>query len=419
MTNRKDLLIFSNGPGEVSTWVKPFVEAVKARTDLAAAYRVILLMLPCQFGSGTEYKVGRTIEGIEHVIQKRKFMRMLITGLGKRMYNLSREGIICSLGGNLMYPVLFRRRIKGNHRLFAYSHNPGWEKAYTKIFVRNSYVRGKYLNRGVAEEKLLVTGDLVFSSLKFLRERSEVRSELGIGKREKMVVFLPGSREYMTRHLIPIFLKLIDDVCDRVSGIRPYLLKSPYVSLELIAKSLIVKEEIKGLQAATGTLHNKDGLIYIELSSGKRVYILEGQLDYWGRGIDFAVTIPGTNTVQLAYRKIPSLVVAPGNKPEAVPIEGAANFVKYIPFIGKHLLQKVILAYADSFPHTALPNLYMNEEILPEMVGILKTDDITAKIQELLKDEKLAAMREKLSCFQIDTNPVDTILHTIWGSPLH
>jgi lipid-A-disaccharide synthase len=410
----KDLLVFSNGPGEVSTWVKPFVEAVKKRPELASSYRVILIMLPCQFGSGTEYRVGRTIEGIEHIIQKREFMRMLITGLGRKKYTFSREGIICSLGGNLMYPVLFRKRVRGRHGLYAYSHNQGWEKAYTTIFVRNSYVKEKYLRRGVAEEKLLVTGDLVYSSLKYLRERSDVRRELGIQKNEKMIAFLPGSREYMTKHIIPIFLKLIDDVCDRVNGIRPYLLKSPYVSFELIAESLNVKEEIKGLKASTGTLHNGSGMHYIDLDSGKRVYILDGQLDYWGRGIDFAVTIPGTNTVQLAYRGIPALIVAPGNKPEVVPIEGAANFVKYIPFFGKYLLQKVILAYADSFPHIALPNIYMNEEILPEMVGILHTDDITRKIQDLLEDDALSAIREKLACFQFDTNPVETILNTIW-----
>ena len=414
MTNRKDLLVFSNGPGEVSTWVKPFVEAVKKRPDLASAYRVILLMLPCQFGSGTEYRVGRTIEGIEHIIQKPQFMRMLITGLGRKKYSFSREGIICSLGGNLMYPVLFRRRIRGKHRLYAYSHNQGWEKAYRTIFVRNSYVKEKYLRGGVSEEKILVTGDLVYSSLKFLRERSDVRRELGIEKNETMIAFLPGSREYMTKYLIPIFLKLIDDVCDMVGGIRPYLLKSPYVSSELMEKSLHITKEIDGLGTATGTLHSSSGQHYIELESGKRVFILDGQLDYWGRGIDFAVTIPGTNTIQLAYRGIPALIVAPGNKPEAVPIEGAANFVKYIPFFGKYLLKKVILAYADRFPHTALPNIYMNEEILPEMVGILKTDDITRKIQHLLTGDKRAAIREKLSCFQFKTNPVDTILNTIW-----
>ena len=410
MNSRQDLLIFSNGPGEVSTWVQPVVEALRTRADLSEKFRVILIIQPCQFGSGTEYRVGRTIDGIEQIVEKRTFMRMLLTGIGKRKYSFSREGIIFSLGGNLMYPVLFRKRIRGRHTLYAYSHNPGWEKQYKTIFVRNSYVKEKYLSRGVPEEKLLITGDLVYSSLKFLKQRNEVREELGIGKREKMIAFLPGSREYMTIHLIPIFLKLIDDVCDRVSGIRPYLLKSPYVSFELIEKSLTVKKEIEGLKAATGTLHKNDGMHHIELASGKRVYILEGQLDYWGRGIDFAVTIPGTNTVQLAYRGIPALIVAPGNKPEAVPIEGAVNFVKYIPFIGRYLLKKVILSYADSFPHTALPNIYMKEEILPEMVGILKTDDITGKIQELLADEKLASIRERLSCFQFETSPVDVIL---------
>jgi len=412
----KDLLIFSNGPGEVSTWVQPFVEAVKSRADLSHSFRVILIIQPCQFGSGREYRVGRTITGIEHIIEKREFMRMLFTGMGRRKYDFSREGVICSLGGNLMYPVLFRRRIGGRHALYAYTHNPGWEKRYETIFVRNGYIKEKYVNRGVPEEKLLVTGDLVFSSLKFSGERSALRRELNLGRGEKLIAFLPGSREYMTRHLIPVFLAVIDDLCKRVGGIKPCFLISPYISLELVQESLSMEQEIEGLRTESGTLYRENGLYHIQLASGRSVALLEGELDRWGRGIDFAVTIPGTNTVQLAYRGIPALVVAPGNKPALVPIEGAANAVKLIPLFGKFLIKKALLKYAERYPLTALPNIYMNEEILPELVGVLNTDDIIQKIQDLLTDESLAAIRKKLSCFHFDASPVDVILQHIWGA---
>ncbi|MCK4923897.1 MAG: hypothetical protein KAS61_02920 [Spirochaetes bacterium] len=417
MNRRKDLLIFSNGPGEVSTWVQPVLEAVRARADIADKYRVILIMHPCQFGSGTEHRVGCSIDGIEQIVEKRAYMRMLLTGIGKRRYNFAREGIIFSLGGNLMHPVLFRKRIRGKHQLYAYSHNPGWGKQYKTIFVRNSFVKDMYLSRGVPDEKLIITGDLVYSSLKHLRERNEVRRELGIGKGERMIVFLPGSREYMTKYLIPLFLKVIDDLTDRVSGLKPFLLKSPYISYELIEESLAIGGKIKGVDSITGTLHREDGQQGIHLPSGKRVAILEGQLDLWGKGVDFAVSIPGTNTLQLAYRGIPALVVAPANKPEIVPIEGAANMVKWIPLAGTFLIRMAIKSYIKRYPLTALPNIYMNEEILPELVGVLETDDITLKIQELLTGEDLAKIGERLSCFQFDTNPVDIIVREVWGNP--
>lgn len=417
MNRRKDLLIFSNGPGEVSTWVQPVLEAVRARADIADKYRVILIMHPCQFGSGTEHRVGCSIDGIEQIVEKRAYMRMLLTGIGKRRYNFAREGIIFSLGGNLMHPVLFRKRIRGKHQLYAYSHNPGWGKQYKTIFVRNSFVKDMYLSRGVPDEKLIITGDLVYSSLKHLRERNEVRRELGIGKGERMIVFLPGSREYMTKYLIPLFLKVIDDLTDRVSGLKSFLLKSPYISYELIEESLAIGGKIKGVDSITGTLHREDGQQGIHLPSGKRVAILEGQLDLWGKGVDFAVSIPGTNTLQLAYRGIPALVVAPANKPEIVPIEGAANMVKWIPLAGTFLIRMAIKSYIKRYPLTALPNIYMNEEILPELVGVLETDDITLKIQELLTGEDLAKIGERLSCFQFDTNPVDIIVREVWGNP--
>jgi lipid A disaccharide synthetase len=91
--------------------------------------------------------------------------------------------------------------------------------------------------------------------------------------------------------------------------------------------------------------------------------------------------------------------------------------VKLIPLAGKLLVRLAIKSYIKRYPLTALPNIYMNEEILPELVGVLETDDITRKIQELLTGEDLAKIGERLSCFQFDTNPVDIIVREVWGNP--
>ena len=100
-----------------------------------------------------------------------------------------------------------------------------------------------------------------------------------------------------------------------------------------------------------------------------------------------------------------------------IPIEGVANMVKYIPLAAKFLIPLAIKSYIKRYPLTALPNIYMNEEIIPELVGVLKTDDITTRIEELLSGNNLAKIKGRLSCFQFDTNPVDVIVQELWGNP--
>jgi hypothetical protein len=414
MSARKDLIIFSNGPGEVSTWVMPVVEALQVRKGITGRYRIILIIHPCPFGSGTEHMVGTRIEGVEHFIGPREYMKMLVTGFGKRRYGFSREGIIFSLGGDLMHPVLFRRRIKGRHTLHAYSHNPGWEKYYRTIFVRSEYVRDKYLKRGVPEERIVVTGDLVYSSLKYLKDRDVVRKELGVGARERVVVFLPGSRDYMTQYVIPVFLKVIDDLGDRMKGLKAYFMKSPYISYELIEKGLRLGGKIREAESIPGTLLRDDDRYRIRFSGGKTVDILEGGMDYWGRGVDFAVTLPGTNTIQLAYRRIPALVIAAANKPEIVPMEGAIGMVRWIPFLGKVLTRLAVYAYARKYRYAALPNIYSNQEILPELFGILTSDDITNRIVEILSGDELERIGDRLDIFQFPHNPVEVIMDRVF-----
>jgi lipid-A-disaccharide synthase len=303
MSGKKDLIIFSNGPGEVSTWVLPIIDAFRKRKGLAAQYRIVLIIHPDQFGSGTEHEVAGKFNGVSRVIRPREYMKLLITGLGKKNLSFKKQGVIFSLGGNLMHPVLFRKRIRGKHLLYAYTNNTGWERYFERIFVRNDYVRNKFVLRGVPENKVMVTGDLVYSSLKGLNNRDEIREELHLSLNERMVVFMPGSRKFEARYMVPIFLKVIDDITESVEHLKIFILKSPYISYEFIREALLSGGKIKEAESMSGEMKTdaRNGRFCIEFADGKIVQILDKGLEYWGSGIDFAVTLPGTNTIQRCY----------------------------------------------------------------------------------------------------------------------
>ncbi|MFW6139678.1 MAG: glycosyltransferase, partial [Spirochaetota bacterium] len=278
-----DLVIFSNGPGEISTWVSPFVEAVK-KSGFGERYRVVLVIHPCQFGSGTEDLVARKLHGVDLVMGPRDYLKLILTGRGKKTYRLKKEGIMVSLGGDLMHPVVFKKRIKGRHSLFAYTNHPGWHKHYQKIFVRDRNVKNAYTSNPQLNKKLVCSGDLVYSSIYSLKEREQVRSQLGLNEAEKMVVFLPGSRGFEVRYMLPVFLKVIADLTEMLPEIKPFFLKSPFVSYEMMQNSLQKAGDIKEADAIPGRIVKGEKMSLIEYAGNRQVGVLEGGLEVWGEG---------------------------------------------------------------------------------------------------------------------------------------
>lgn len=420
MKKKRDFIIFSNGPGEVSTWVAPIVEEIHKQRRIEDEYKTYLIIQPCQFGSGSEHFVAGNFSGIETVIQTRDYLRLLLRPKKSRDYGLKKQGVVLSLGGNVRHPVWFTKRVGAGYRLYGYSENShfsGMESHYEKLFVRNDYVRNRYRERGMPAEKIEVVGDLVLSSIRSHKRREETRQELGVRDDEIVVVFMPGSRSFQVLYMLPVFLKVIGDVVEQVKNLKVFLLKSPYVDYELIQRALRMGGKIREAESIQGNLRRGETAdeYFIEFSQNRVLGILEGGLERWGEGVDLAVTLPGTNTILLAYRRIPCLVVTPLNKPELIPIEGAGAFLKYIPFIGRPILRKAALMYARRFRFTALPNMYRKREIVPELFGVISTNDITTRVAEILKNKEHLSIKERLGLFYTEDNPARKIVRAIWG----
>ncbi|UCB47047.1 MAG: hypothetical protein JSV25_06435 [Spirochaetota bacterium] len=418
MKKDKDLILFSNSPGEVSTWVAPVVERLVRYKKITGEHRIFLVIHPCQFASGNEPFVAESFPGIEHIVTPKEYMRYLIAGSWKRKYGLKERGIILSLGGSLKHPVLFKNRSHAPYPLFAYTNNPdlpGKENSYEKIFVRNDWVKDKYIKRGVSSSKLVIVGDLVKSTIKHENRRGAVRRELGVSGDQILMVFMPGSRDFEVHYMLPAFLWVIDQLTDRIHTIKPFILKSPYVSYEWIETALQKGGKIKEGTTLGGTHHQEDGFHSIHFSKEKIVRILEGGLEVWGEGIDFAVTLPGSNTIQLAYRNIPLLTVMPLNKPDIIPFVGLLAVLKWIPLIGKPLIRKAALKYTGKFEFCSLPNIYQNEKIVPELFGVIETDDITDLLVDIIENGEIEKIKQRLSVFSVEEDPAEKIIRSIWS----
>jgi lipid-A-disaccharide synthase len=416
---KKDLIIFSNSPGEVSGWVTPFVEKLTERRDITDTHRVILAIHPCQFGSGRESAVVKSLKGIDRVIPPREYLRLIFWNTWKRSFGIRKDGVILSLGGSLKHPVLFKKRTRLRFPLFAYTDNPGLpgsEERYERIFVRSEGVREKYLKKGLPSSKVEVTGDLIFSSVKTNKSRRASREELSVCRDEIVIALMPGSRDFEVLHMLPIFLRAASEISEMLARVKFVFLKSPYVTREVIAQALTPGDRVREEDGLPGRLREdrESGSAFIDFLGNKSLAMLDGGLDSWGSALDFALTLPGTNTIQLAYRRIPHLVVAPLNKPEIVPFVGVLALIRRLPFM-KPLIRKAVLAYASHFRFVALPNIYANEEIVPELFRVIETKDIVKKLAETLDASRMRSIAEKLERFSYSEDPAEKIVNRIWG----
>ncbi len=63
-----DILILSNGPGELATWVRPVVKALREQLgDDRSAVRISVVLSPCPNASGKEAEIAQSYPEVDRV----------------------------------------------------------------------------------------------------------------------------------------------------------------------------------------------------------------------------------------------------------------------------------------------------------------------------------------------------------------
>ncbi|HEY9807627.1 MAG TPA: hypothetical protein V6D04_13740, partial [Candidatus Obscuribacterales bacterium] len=76
-----DILILSNGPGELATWVKPVVRALRAKLgDDRAQVRISVVLSPCPNASGQEAAIAQSYPEVDRVQAAEHFFPFLLSG---------------------------------------------------------------------------------------------------------------------------------------------------------------------------------------------------------------------------------------------------------------------------------------------------------------------------------------------------
>ncbi|MBX3168129.1 MAG: hypothetical protein KF760_11995 [Candidatus Eremiobacteraeota bacterium] len=352
-----DLWITSNSPGEVSAWVGGVTpKLARLRPD----WRVRLALVPCPYASGAEKRVAQQLEGVHEVLSPWETTRWYL-GLGKLGWPRAERGLVMFLGGDPWHALLLKRKL--GYPVAGYFERPnGWSRFFDFPI---------YAHAGDPR-----VGNLMVD-----------RVAPGLPLPRPVLGLFPGSRPWQLRLTLGRYLLVAQELSRRCPQLDFMLVQSPFVQDADLRKALEQPFHL-GLPSARARVEANRLVLEGGLEIPKRV----------GGGamndLSLAMTVPGTNTAELACAGIPFVVTL---HPLAfLGGGGLAGIIERLPLPSawKIPLRRRKLR---RLRFTALPNQLAGEAIAPEVIVHSSLDPLVEQVQRWVEDpEDVARIRQQL-----------------------
>lgn len=401
-----DVILTTNSPGEVSAWVKP---VVKKLNELNIDKNIYVFTPPCVFSSGNEGKVISEIDGVTNTFNKKEYLKFVLFNIEPSNFNMSKKGFVLFLGGDFMHAVFLGKKL--GYPVYAYTERDfGFKNSVKRFYLSDKKIYDKLINEGVVSNKLKIVGNLMFDSINPTLSREKTRELLAKEDDEILINLLPGSRPKEFKYILPLFLntvRKIDKSYNNSSKKLKYILsKADFVDINSI-KKILKSKRIEGKVE----YFKEDNVLMIDEKLKIKIY--EENLHSIMRESDFALTIPGTNNLELAVLKTPMLVILPLNEPKLIPLPGLIGMIGEIPYLGEMLKSTIIPKKVKDKEYISIVNSMAQERIVPELIGELTSDILSKEVINLIGEEPLQSLKEKLQTLKINKGASDKIVNDI------
>jgi Lipid-A-disaccharide synthetase len=372
-----EIVLLTNGPGELYTWAGPMLRALRAtRADL----RIVLGLLPCPFASGQELRIAKEL-GFDAVSTVTENLAFIAGGPKPAAFESSSKhakGLVLGLGGDVAFPGRIASRL--GYPAWRYSFEPYWKDSLERLLVHDARTLEKAQRSG-PRDKIENIGNLVADALE--AERAPIKSD-GLD-----VLVIAGSRRFEVEHMLPLFAAVAERISKTVPNARFHWPRSRLLEDSAIQVALSGQKVLD-----VGGVPTRLEGDYLITPSGTRIHVAPEEERYGLMKIaDLALTIPGTNTLELGIAHVPSVVCLPLQKMELIPIENPLRYLGLIPGVGPVIKRKLVETYLGRFKFVALPNMIANEAIQLELRGDVTPEDIAAASVRLLEN---ASERERI-----------------------
>lgn len=369
----KQVIITVNGPGEISAWLTPVSRAIKAASPET---KVVACLVPCVFSSGSERGVIERIETVDAVAGVGESFGLMLKKRWPDGFDPEADNLILHLGGELALTRLLSRRIAAPVFAYIEQANP-----VLKHFERIFYNGLNEMPPRIGNRETEGIGEMMVDSA-----LAKVASMSDADREPNTVAIFAGSRSYMAEFLLPYFAAAADRIARERPDVRFVLPMSDYVG-EDFYRTLPEPPEDRDWEATKVAYRSDEDRAWMETAAGTRIELVSNR-DVLARA-GAAMTLPGTNTGELAAAGVPMVTVIPTYRrcAEAVPLPGLAGHVTRIPIIGNKI--KVFAAGLALKKHRLLsiPSRRAGRRIAPELIGRALQPDIAREVIALIDDE--------------------------------
>lgn len=426
-----DILILSNGPGEVTTWVRPVVKALREKlgNDRNIA-RISVVLSPCPNASGKEASIARSYPEVDRVQGASDFFPFLLSGKTAENWDWFRQGVVVFLGGDQFFPVVIGKRL--GYKTVVYAEwDARWHNLIDRFGVMKPEVAAKVSPKYA--HKFTVVGDLMVEAGELgIREEegegvkgSHLRA--GVTPVEQrgvkgfvqintdptpdsrlptptLIGILPGSKAAKLAQGVPLTIAIAQHIHAQKPDTKFIIPVAPTLDLETLAsfanpqknpvaeyfdfKGATLIEKLEGY--SNPILKTTTGLI-VELYTPNPAYDLLSKCS-------LCLTTVGANTAELGSLALPMIVLLPTQQLDAMRSwDGLLGILANLPGVGSSFAKLINWWFLRRKGLLAWPNIWAQEEIVPELVGKLKPDEVAKIALDYLENpEKLQKIREKL-----------------------
>ena len=385
----KDVVILSNGPGEVATWVRPVVRCLHRLDD---AIRISVLLSPCPHSTGKEAHITLNYPEVDRVLPASDFFDFLLWGKTKDNWQWHQRGVVVFFGGDQFYTVVVSKRLGYSSLIYA-----EWDARWYRFVDRFAAMSPKVVERVPKSyrHKFSIVGDLMADvALEIADKKTSQSATVKIG-------LLVGSKPAKLSQGVPLCLAIAQKIQQQLPQVQFVIPVAPTLDLATLGKYATKQDNslINALGNVEAKLITSEATNYFITSGGTKIELLT-QFPAYRNLVEcqLCLTTVGANTAELASLGIPMIVLLPTQQLDAMRSwDGLPGILANLPGIGTILAKLINWLVLKQGRLFAWPNIWAGEEIVPELVGKLEPEHVAELVLDYLAHpEKLELMQNNL-----------------------
>ncbi len=406
------IVLVSNGPGELSTWVRPLAERLHTLQPLRprspdASASLQLVLVPCPNATGQEHEVARSWGLFERVVPARRFWWLL---LRPRRHGLwPRQGVVVFLGGDQFWTVLLSARLRYRHLTYA-EWVARWPRWNDRVALMGAAAASQLAPRW--RRRAEVVGDLMADL------PAQARQSEPLAPGVTWVAVLPGSKRAKLQVGVPFLLA----TADRLARLRPDVRFLLPVAPTTSARDLLAYGSSSNplaplyLSGEPQLESTGSGGQLLRTPAGTPIHLETGHPAHGPLSqCALALTTVGANTAELGALGVPMIVLVPTQHLHVMQAwDGGLGILARLPLL-RRLLGVALTAWRMRHRgFLAWPNISAGRLVVPERVGAITPEEIAAEAADwLAQPARLEGVRAELRALRGQPGAVDTVARMV------